>query len=139
MLVERPQSGRSHFTPLTTAAFLGLVRRLHLNPMPPRFVKTRYSGIFASREKSQISGKSRHRTTPQMTEDKQSMRKKDLTDFDDLPNAAHVDVNVVAALFGCKPPTIWSRLRRNELPQPKKFGSHTRWNVGELRAALNIR
>lgn len=64
------------------------------------------------------------------------MRTKDLADFDHLPNAAHVDVNVVAALFGCKPPTIWARLRRNELPQPRKFGSHTRWNVGELRTAL---
>lgn len=65
------------------------------------------------------------------------MRTMNLEDFDHLPNAAHVDVNVVAALFGCKPPTIWARLRRNELPQPRKFGSHTRWNVGELRTALN--
>ena len=66
------------------------------------------------------------------------MRIKDLLDFDHLPNSAHVDVYVVALLFGCKPPTVWARLRRNELPQPKKFGSHTRWNVGDLRAALNI-
>lgn len=67
------------------------------------------------------------------------MRIKDLLDFDHLPNAAHVDINVVAVLFGCKPPTIWARLRRNELPQPRKFGSHTRWNVGELRTALNTK
>lgn len=67
------------------------------------------------------------------------MRTKDLKEFDALPNAAHVDVNVVAVLYGCKPPTVWARLRRKELPEPKKFGSHTRWNVGELRAALNIR
>jgi predicted DNA-binding transcriptional regulator AlpA len=65
------------------------------------------------------------------------MPSKDLAKFDELPNAAHVDVIVVAALFGCKTPTVWARLRKNELPQPKKFGSHTRWNVGELRAALN--
>ncbi len=64
------------------------------------------------------------------------MQSKDLATFDELPNAAHVDVSVVAALFGCKTPTIWARLRRNELPKPKKFGSHTRWNVGELRTAL---
>lgn len=64
---------------------------------------------------------------------------KDLTEFDALPNAAHVDVNVVAVLYGCKPATVWARLRRKGLPEPKKFGSHTRWNVGELRAALNIR
>ncbi len=64
---------------------------------------------------------------------------KDLFEFDNLPDAAHVDVNVVAALFGCKPATIWARLRRKELPQPHKFGAHTRWRVGELRAALNKR
>ena len=41
------------------------------------------------------------------------MLTKDVVDFDQLPNAAHVDVdvNVVAVLFGCKPPTIWARLR----------------------------
>ncbi len=66
------------------------------------------------------------------------MRSNNLKEFDDLPNAAHVDVYVVAALYGCKPPTDWARLRRKELPEPRKFGSHTRWNVGELRAALNI-
>jgi predicted DNA-binding transcriptional regulator AlpA len=80
-----------------------------------------------------------HRETPLIKEDQQPMRSKDLKEFDDLPNAAHVDVHVVAILFGCKPPTVWSRLRRKELPEPKKFGSHTRWNVGELRAALNTR
>jgi predicted DNA-binding transcriptional regulator AlpA len=66
------------------------------------------------------------------------MTTQDLTNFDQLPDAAHVDVHVVAGLFGCKVPTIWARLRRNELPKPRKFGSHTRWNVGELRAALNL-
>ncbi len=60
----------------------------------------------------------------------------DAANFDALPNAAHVDVNVVAALFGCKVPTIWARLRRHQLPKPRKFGAHTRWNVGELRALL---
>lgn len=64
------------------------------------------------------------------------MAMKDLIGFDDLPTAAHVDVRVVAGLFGCKVPTIWARLRKNELPKPKKFGSHTRWNVGQLRQAL---
>lgn len=62
---------------------------------------------------------------------------KDLANFDELPDAAHVDVHVVAGLFGCKVPTVWARLRRSQLPQPKKFGSHTRWNVGELRSILN--
>jgi predicted DNA-binding transcriptional regulator AlpA len=60
----------------------------------------------------------------------------DLKNFDDLPNAAFVDVNVVAALFGCRPPTVWLRVRKKELPTPRKFSMHTRWNVGELRAVL---
>ncbi len=61
-----------------------------------------------------------------------------LIKFDELPDSAHVDVNVVAGLFGCKVPTIWSRLRKNQLPKPKKFGAHTRWNVGQLRVALSL-
>ena len=60
----------------------------------------------------------------------------DVVHFDVLPDAAYVDVHVVAALFGCKVPTIWARLRRCQLPKPRKFGSHTRWNVGELRVLL---
>jgi len=60
----------------------------------------------------------------------------ELREFDKLPDAAHVDVNTVAALFGCKPPTIWLRVRRKALPAPRKFGAHTRWNVGELRKVL---
>lgn len=56
--------------------------------------------------------------------------------FDDLPDAAHVDVRVVATLYGCKVPTIWARLRRNAIPAPRRFGAHTRWNVGDLRKAL---
>lgn len=56
--------------------------------------------------------------------------------FDQLPNAAHVDVHTVAALYGCKVPTIWARLRRKEIPEPRRFGAHTRWQVGEIRKAL---
>lgn len=61
---------------------------------------------------------------------------KELAEFDFLPNAAHIDVHTVAALFGCKAPTVWLRLRRGEIPAPRKFGAHTRWNVGEIRDAL---
>jgi predicted DNA-binding transcriptional regulator AlpA len=61
---------------------------------------------------------------------------KELLQVDHLPNAAHVDVHTVAALFGCKVPTVWARLRRKEIPAPRKFGAHTRWNLGEIREAL---
>ena len=60
----------------------------------------------------------------------------ELRDFDKLPDAAHVDVNTVAMLFGCAAATVWLRVRRKQLPAPRKFGSHTRWNVGELRKLL---
>ena len=56
--------------------------------------------------------------------------------LDQLPNAAHIDVHTVAVLFGCKVPTIWARLRRGEIPKPRKFGAHTRWNLGVIREAL---
>lgn len=60
----------------------------------------------------------------------------ELAQIDQLPNTAHIDVKTVAALFGCKVPTIWARLRRGEIPAPRKFGAHTRWNLGEIRVAL---
>lgn len=73
---------------------------------------------------------------PVCTERKKARIQKDLVDFDHLPNAAHVNVNVVAGLYDCEAQTVWARLRRGEIPVPRKFGAHTRWNVGELRKAL---
>lgn len=64
------------------------------------------------------------------------MPQKELTEFDQLPDAANVCVQTVAMLYGCKVPTVWARLRRNEIPKPRRFGAHTRWNVGELRSSL---
>lgn len=64
------------------------------------------------------------------------MNPTELTNFDTLPDAANVSVQTVAALYGCKVPTVWARLRRMEIPQPRRFGAHTRWNVGLLRQAL---
>ncbi len=59
-----------------------------------------------------------------------------LKDFDKLPDVAAVDVRTVAALYGCAVSTVWELSRRGALPKPRKFGGSTRWNVGELRAAL---
>lgn len=60
-----------------------------------------------------------------------------LKGFDDLPDSGHVDVKVVAALFGCSVPTVWRRVRSGQLVDPHKLGERTtRWKVGELRAAL---
>jgi hypothetical protein len=52
MLLERPQSGRSHFTPLTTAPFLGLVRRLPLNPLLSQICQDAIFGDFRVDEKA---------------------------------------------------------------------------------------
>ncbi|MCA3219359.1 MAG: transcriptional regulator [Burkholderiales bacterium] len=60
--------------------------------------------------------------------------RKALEDFDRLPNSAHVDVRVVAALRGCAPVTVWRHVKAGILPQPEKTGPNsTRWNVGKLR------
>lgn len=61
----------------------------------------------------------------------------DLSNFDALPNSAHVGVEVIAGILGCKPSAIWARLRAGTIPKPVKFGAHTRWNVGEIRAYVD--
>lgn len=60
-----------------------------------------------------------------------------LSAFDELPASAFVSVNIVCALFGCSPATVWRRVRDGVLPSPHKLGKRTtRWNVGELRSCL---
>jgi predicted DNA-binding transcriptional regulator AlpA len=61
---------------------------------------------------------------------------KALANFDTLPDSAHIDVRAVAGLFGCSVPTVYRRARAKQIPAPRKFGSSTRWNVGEIRGAL---
>lgn len=60
-----------------------------------------------------------------------------LQQFDQLPDAAHVDVRTVAGLFGISVPTVWRHTRSGKLPAPRKIGASTRWNVAELRALLS--
>lgn len=60
-----------------------------------------------------------------------------LKNFDQLPDAAHVRVAVVASLLDCSVGTVWRRVRQRALPAPYKLGpKHTGWRVGELRRAL---
>ncbi|ASW00017.1 helix-turn-helix transcriptional regulator [Paraburkholderia aromaticivorans] len=61
---------------------------------------------------------------------------KALANWGVLPNDAHIDVRTVAVLFGCSVPTVYRRVRAKQIPAPRKFGSSTRWNVGEIRDAL---
>ena len=55
--------------------------------------------------------------------------------FDLLPDSAKVPVQVVAALEGVTPVTIWRRSAAGLLPKPVREGNTTRWIVGQLRAA----
>lgn len=57
-----------------------------------------------------------------------------LAQFDQLPNAAHVRLPVVAALKGISAPTVWRWVKAGRLPKPVKLGPNTTaWRVGDLR------
>ncbi|MDH6150517.1 MULTISPECIES: hypothetical protein [Paraburkholderia] len=62
--------------------------------------------------------------------------KKDISNFDTLPNAAGVSVEVVAELCDCSVAAVWARTKRGHLPKPINIAGHTRWNVGALRKRL---
>lgn len=69
--------------------------------------------------------------------DQQSEIPAALANFDRLPDAAHVRLPVVEALFACSPATVWRRSKQGTLPAPRKLSEAvTAWNVGELRKAL---
>lgn len=57
--------------------------------------------------------------------------------FDNLPDAAHVRLPVVAALYATSPSNVWRWVKQGLVPQPRKLGPQTTvWNVGDLRRAL---
>lgn len=59
-----------------------------------------------------------------------------LKHFDSLPDSASVRQPVVEALFACSGTTVWRRVKAGIIPKPKKLGSITTWNVGQLRVVL---
>jgi predicted DNA-binding transcriptional regulator AlpA len=61
--------------------------------------------------------------------------------FDSLPDSAYVRLPVVMGLYGIKSPsTIWRNVKRGLIPAPVKLTPNLAgWNVGELRAALNVK
>ncbi len=60
-----------------------------------------------------------------------------LTGFDSLPASAFVSIKVIEALTGLSYVTIYRHIKRGRFPRPVKFSAGcSRWNVGELRAAL---
>jgi len=59
------------------------------------------------------------------------------SNFDSLPNSAHVRLPTVEQLYGCSKASVWRHVKTGLIPAPKKFGARiTAWNVGELRTAL---
>lgn len=62
--------------------------------------------------------------------------KTNLTNFDELPNSAHVRQPAVQALYACSHSTLWRWVNEGRIPSPRKLGRTTIWNVGELRASL---
>jgi predicted DNA-binding transcriptional regulator AlpA len=61
----------------------------------------------------------------------------ELTDFDKLPDSAHVRLRVVQGLYGCSPSAVWRNCKLGFIPAPIKLARNLAcWNVGELRAAL---
>ena len=60
-----------------------------------------------------------------------------LANADTLPDAAMVDVKVVAVLLGRSVGSIWRDARNGNLPRPIKTGpACTRWNLGAIRRHL---
>lgn len=60
-----------------------------------------------------------------------------LKNFSLLPDDALVRQPVLEALFACSASTIWRRVRKQLLPQPRRMGNITAWRVGDLRAVLS--
>lgn len=62
-----------------------------------------------------------------------------LSQFDSLPDSAHVPARTVAAVVGVSEATVWRMVKRGTLPEPRKVSARaTRWNVGSLRRALAV-
>ncbi|MFH1494734.1 MAG: hypothetical protein ABIG70_08055 [Pseudomonadota bacterium] len=60
-----------------------------------------------------------------------------ITNFDSLPDAAHVRLPMVKLLYGCSSATVWRAVKSQSIPAPRRLAIRvTAWNVGDLRKAL---
>lgn len=58
--------------------------------------------------------------------------------FSSLPDCARVSVDVVSAITGRSPASIWRDVAKGRLAKPVKVGLRsTRWSVGDLRLSLS--
>lgn len=57
--------------------------------------------------------------------------------LDTLPDSGFISDRTLSQSLEVSPATVWRWTREGKLPQPRKLGENTtRWNVGEVRAAL---
>lgn len=59
-----------------------------------------------------------------------------LVGFDDLPDVAHVRIDVVAALLDCSESTVRRRVADGDIPAPRRVGGIPLWAAGTLRRSL---
>lgn len=66
------------------------------------------------------------------------MKKVNIAGFDQLPDDALTNVNVVAAIINCGVSTVWRYLALDpDFPKPIRFSKrNTRWRIGDIRAYL---
>ena len=60
-----------------------------------------------------------------------------LSQFDQLPDSAHVRLPTVKYLYACSAASVWRGVHAGRIPKPRKLSPRTTcWNVGKLRQAL---
>lgn len=60
-----------------------------------------------------------------------------ITNFDCLPDIAHVRIAVVMMIFACSRSTVWRHVKSGLIPTPIKVSERiTAWNVGAIRKKL---
>lgn len=60
-----------------------------------------------------------------------------IENLDGFPDCGFVSARTLAALFAVSEVTIWRWSKAGKLPVPRKLGGNTtRFNVGEVRAAI---
>lgn len=66
------------------------------------------------------------------------MKKVNITGFDQLPDTALININVVAAIINCGVSTAWRYLALDpDFPKPIRFSKrNTRFKVGDIRDYL---
>lgn len=75
--------------------------------------------------------------SPHQTGEHPVPQPKRITDFDNLPDSALLDVKEIRYLAGRSPASIWRDVKRGRLPRPISIGPNSsRWRAADVRAYL---